>query len=298
MRVGGFDVPDAIVQHLRGRDKVHVWDLYGRPAVPGAHPVPLPSWLVVGTLGNGDDIGLYWPEEGASGPIVLSSSHDVYGFVPEASSFERWLGFDGDGADLLAADPDSPLHRVVAGHAAQEAGDLDGADAHYSAALAVLPWYGAARAGRARVRRRQRRPEAAADLFEVLLGPFQLDGRSFWGSVCPPEPQETARTQLLRLRPPDVAGAHGLVWRALPGLNLRYHPSEPVEWRPLDRLCRELFDAGYAREALRVHHSLVHVRLMADALDLAAHLREQADMYRAIGDAARAEYVEAVLAAS
>lgn len=43
-------------------------------------------------VGNGDDVGLYWPEGCAHGsPTIMSSSHDVYGFIPEANSFEALL---------------------------------------------------------------------------------------------------------------------------------------------------------------------------------------------------------------
>lgn len=301
--VAGFDIPAAVLHALAARDHVDVWDLSTPPAAPGLfHPIALPSWLVFGALGNGDEIGLFWPEEGAAGPIVLSSSHDVYGFVPEASSVDRWLLFDTAEApeERLAVDPDSPFHRTVAGHAALEAGDLAAAEVHYAAALAVLPSYGAARSGRARVRRRTQRPdEAAADLLEVILGPIQLDGRSFWESVRADDAQNVARTQLLRMRPGPLSDVHALVWRALPDLDFRSHPSEVPDWRPLDRLCRDLFAAGHGRAALRVHQSLVPIRLSAEArFDVCAHLEEQAAMYRAIGDAPRATYVEAVLATS
>jgi hypothetical protein len=57
---------------------------------PQASECLMPGFFPFEAVGNGDDIGLYWPL-GAENPIILTSSHDAWAFIPEASSVEAFL---------------------------------------------------------------------------------------------------------------------------------------------------------------------------------------------------------------
>jgi hypothetical protein len=89
----GFHIPKDVDDYIQNNPcgMMCGLDPY-EPHIGWALPIPLASWISFAGIGNGDEVGLYWPEGSDLGePIILSSSHDVGGFIPEASNFQLYL---------------------------------------------------------------------------------------------------------------------------------------------------------------------------------------------------------------
>lgn len=177
-------------------------------------PVGFLPWAI-GSLGNGDDYGYYWPVgKEDSDPLVALMSHDCGTVNPLASSIEglaqlgdcRELSHlrtdgspdntreclddednDSNYAERLRRDERSPYLLVANGDAALAAGDLDRAESLYLSAVKALPEYTAAHYGLVMLYRRRRQTEETARwLVEAIRSPLSFCGASFWSSTYLP----------------------------------------------------------------------------------------------------------------
>lgn len=159
-------------------------------------------------VGNGDVYGYYWPiGREDSPPIVCETYHDGWELEPIASSLEgllrlklasrnhhredaiqlgRLLGIDVnkisptaklDAGSALALDDSSPRFLTIAGHQLAEENQIDLAQRYYLKALDLVPEYGSASFGLARVYRRKRDLQAAIQcMLDVLIAPRCFGG--------------------------------------------------------------------------------------------------------------------------
>ena len=213
--LAGFVLPGAVHRYLATAEDVCGSEAH-TPFIPTGYPIPFASWVVFALVGNGDELGCYWPEGSSKeSPIILSSSHDVYGVIPEAGSFEgllrrRWLtlyweqgGNNRAEMDAIEAvteppqpmvrptdplgtlqtlyelDRDSPYLATALADRWVGQGNLTAAETLYRHTLQIFPSYTAARYGLALLLRRTRCvDQAIIELVRVLVSPSQLDGRS------------------------------------------------------------------------------------------------------------------------
>lgn len=174
-------------------------------------PVGFLPWPI-GSLGNGDDYGYYWPiGKESSDPIVAMMSHDCWALIPVASSIEALAqsgdcrevtalvngveedseheDFDGeyetiDIAEKLTIDPNSAHLLVANADLALANSDLSRSESLYLRAIEILPEYTAAHFGLAMLYRRQRNLDGAVRwMLEAVRSPLAFQGASFWAET-------------------------------------------------------------------------------------------------------------------
>lgn len=176
-------------------------------------PVGFLRWSI-GSLGNGDDYGYYWPvgREDAD-PLVALMSHDCRALNPIASSIEGLAQLrtcqdvsaffragaapenvdeeePTDFSERLHLDERSPYLLVANGDIALGANDLDRAESLYLKAVEALPEYTAAHYGLVVLYRRRRQiAEAIQWMVEAIRLPLSFRGASFWSSTYLPTDQ-------------------------------------------------------------------------------------------------------------
>ncbi|HEV2238014.1 MAG TPA: tetratricopeptide repeat protein [Ktedonobacterales bacterium] len=171
-------------------------------------PVGYLPWNVL-EIGNGDTYGYYWPVgKENQDPVVCTTEHDTYRFVPFASTLEGCLrlvrasdpGSAGEVRDvarafavkladsrkrspvtdvqaLFALDTQSPQLLLEQARAAMRRGDLGSGEGYAAQALEMVPEFGEAAFVLSQFHQRQGRLEPAARALLVAIGsPICLSG--------------------------------------------------------------------------------------------------------------------------
>lgn len=163
------------------------------------------SELLGGDIGNGDSYGYYWPiGREDRNPLVARKSHYTSTIIPIASSIESAfrLGFpvgtgmdelprsdrdrppvgdEGDLAERLTIDPDSPLLLVANADVHLSSGEYDRAASLYERAVELFPEYTAAHIGLAVLCRRWRKKrESYRWMIAALSSPMIFWGGTWW----------------------------------------------------------------------------------------------------------------------
>jgi tetratricopeptide (TPR) repeat protein len=327
MGVCGFEIPKLAEKYLEENFQVAGADATALH-IPQFQPLPLVGMVAFAEEGNGDQRTLYWPEESDSEqPIALSTSHDVYGFIPEASSFEamlrlRWATLDPEDEEeaeemesiaelvgelkpfaggqnfrsALKIDPDSPFLLTAVADLEQQADNLEAALLDYGKALQHFPAYTAARSGLVKVLNKMSRiDEAVGHSLEVIISPLQLDGRTFWSNFNLPlsrqnTHEKTARSLKRRKSPPELSGHLQVVWDLRQEFDF---DGEPPNWQALAKLSEQLQAAGHLRQAIRVHQGLAPLLTYClNDFDQDRYYRKQLELYQELGDERRATYIK------